>query len=67
MVKNHPFIDGNKRSVAFAFVWFLSKAGILDVGRITPEALTALTLLVVESNSEDKERVIGLILVLLKK
>jgi len=25
MVKNHPFIDGNKRSGAFAFIWFLRK------------------------------------------
>jgi death-on-curing family protein len=25
MVKNHPFIDGNKRSGAFSFVWFLNK------------------------------------------
>ncbi len=23
MVKNHPFTDGNKRSGAYAFVWFL--------------------------------------------
>ncbi|MCK5027633.1 MAG: virulence protein RhuM/Fic/DOC family protein, partial [Candidatus Pacebacteria bacterium] len=28
MVKNHPFTDGNKRSGAFAFVWFLRKAGV---------------------------------------
>jgi Virulence protein len=26
MVKNHPFTDGNKRSGAFAFIWFLRKA-----------------------------------------
>ena len=28
MVKNHPFIDGNKRSGAFAFIWFLKKTRI---------------------------------------
>ncbi|MHB8231675.1 MAG: RhuM family protein [bacterium] len=67
IVKNHPFIDGNKRSEAFAFVWFLGRAGILDVSRLMPEALTTLTILVVESNSKDKERVVGLILMLLKK
>jgi prophage maintenance system killer protein len=33
MVKNHPFIDGNKRSGAFAFVWFLNHANILDVSK----------------------------------
>ncbi|MEK7171469.1 MAG: virulence protein RhuM/Fic/DOC family protein, partial [Patescibacteria group bacterium] len=30
MVKNHPYADGNKRSGAFAFVWFLKQAGILN-------------------------------------
>jgi predicted XRE-type DNA-binding protein len=67
MVKNHPFIDGNKRSGAFAFVWFLQKAKILDVSRLSPEALTTLTLFVAESSPKDKERMIGLILLLLKK
>jgi prophage maintenance system killer protein len=67
MVKNHPFIDGNKRSGAFAFVWFLRKAKILDTNRLTPQALTALTLLVAESNPKDKDRMIGLVLMLLKK
>ncbi len=66
-VKNHPFIDGNKRSGAFAFVWFLRRAKILDVSRLTPEALTALTLLVAESNPKDKDRIIGLILMLIRK
>ena len=67
MVKNHPFTDGNKRSGAFAFVWFLKKAGILDASKITPLALTALTLFVAESDSKNKERMIRLILQLLKK
>jgi len=66
IVKNHPFIDGNKRSGAFSFVWFLQKAGVLRAS-FTPEALTALTLLVAESKSKDKEKMIGLILLLLKK
>ncbi len=65
-VKNHPFTDGNKRSGAFAFVWFLRKAGILPT-TITPEALTTLTLLVAESNPKDKDKMIGLILLLLQK
>ena len=43
MVKNHPFTGGNKRSGAYAFIWFLQKAGILDRSSLT--ALTALTLL----------------------
>lgn len=67
IVKNHPFSDGNKRSGAFSFVWFLRKAKILNTNRITPEALTALTLLVAESDPKDMEQVVGLIVMLLGK
>ena len=65
MVKNHPFTDGNKRSGAFSFIWFLRKTSKLPAS-LTPEALTALTLLVAESNPKDKDKMIGLILLLLK-
>ena len=65
MVKNHPFVDGNKRSGAYAFVWFLHQAGILDTTKLTSPALTALTLLVAESDPKDKEKMIGLIASLL--
>lgn len=58
IIKNHPFNDGNKRSGAFAFVWFLRKAGILNPSRISPEALTALALLVAESDPKEKDRVV---------
>jgi prophage maintenance system killer protein len=64
MVKNHPFVDGNKRSGAFAFVWFLRKVGLLRAS-LTPEALTALTLLIAESNPKNKNKMIGLTLLLL--
>jgi len=67
MVKNHPFIDGNKRSGAFAFIWFLNHAKMLDTTRITPSALTALTIMVAESNPEHKEKVVKLILNLISK
>ncbi len=65
MVKNHPFTDGNKRNGAYAFVWFLQETGILDTKRLTPPALTALTILVAESNPKDKEKMVHLILNLL--
>jgi prophage maintenance system killer protein len=65
IVKNHPFTDGNKRSGAFAFVWFLQQANMLNSGIISPEGLTALTLLIAESNPKEKERMIGLVLLLL--
>jgi prophage maintenance system killer protein len=66
MVKNHPFVDGNKRNGAYAFVWFLNQASILNTSKITSPALTALTILVAESNPKDKDKVTQLILSLLK-
>lgn len=65
VVKNHPFADGNKRSGAFAFVWFLRKARVLDVKRMTPSALTALTLLIAESDPKEKEKMTSLTMMLL--
>ncbi|MEI8269761.1 MAG: virulence protein RhuM/Fic/DOC family protein [bacterium] len=65
MVKNHPFVDGNKRSGAFAFVWFLKNAKILNIKKLTPSALTALTVLVAESDPKHKDKIIKLILNLL--
>ncbi len=67
MVKNHPFTDGNKRSGAYAFVWFLRQAKILDTARITPPALTTITILVAESDPSRKDNMIKLILALLAK
>lgn len=67
IVKNHPFTDGNKRSGAYAFIWFLCQAKVLDVTRITPPALTAITLLIAESNPKDKEKMIGLVCTVLAK
>lgn len=67
VVKNHPFTDGNKRTGAFSFVWFLQKTGIDFSGVITPGTLTTLTLLIAESRPHDKDRMIGLVLLLLKK
>jgi len=67
IVKNHPFIDGNKRSAAFSFVWFLDKAKMLNSNRLSPEALTAITLLVAESQPASKNKMIGLILMLLNQ
>jgi prophage maintenance system killer protein len=61
VVKNHPFIDGNKRSGAFAFVWFLRRTKRLDSTHMSPEALTVLTLLIAESNPKNKQKMIGLV------
>jgi len=67
MVKNHPYNDGNKRSGAFAFIWFLRKAKIKGARNINPSALTALTLLIAESQPSKKEQMTALITTLLSK
>ncbi len=67
IVKNHPFVDGNKRTGAYSFVWFLSRAKALDTRRITPEALTALTLLIAESDPKDKDKLIKLVMMLISR
>lgn len=66
MIKNHPFIDGNKRSGAYSFIWFLRKNNILNINKINPQTLTILTILIAESNPKDKEKMIGLILQILE-
>jgi death-on-curing family protein len=65
IIKNHPFNDGNKRSGAFSFIWFLNKAKFNFRDRINPESLATLTILIAESNPKDKEKMIGIILLLL--
>lgn len=65
VIKNHPFSDGNKRIGAFLFVWFLEKNKHLlkNSGeiKINDNALTALALLVAQSNPNEKELMIKLI------
>ena len=61
MVKNHPFVDGNKRSGAFAFVWFLRKTKLKTARNISPHVLTALTLLIAESDPAKKDQMTALI------
>jgi len=59
VVKNHSFIDGNKRIAASLFLWFLNENGILynedDSKRLADNALVALTLLIAESRVEEKD------------
>ena len=59
--------DGNKRTGAFCFIWFMKKVWFEFKEKITPQALTAITLLVAESNPKDKSRIIGIILLMLKQ
>ena len=66
MVKNHPFIDGNKRSGAFAFIWFLRKNGVKGAYNINPTSLTVMTLLIAESDPKHKNKMVALVVELLK-
>lgn len=65
VVKNHSFSDGNKRIAAYLFVWFLDKNGILyradGEKRIADNALVALTLMIAESKSDEKEMMVKVI------
>jgi hypothetical protein len=67
IIKNHPFVDGNKRTGAYTFVWFLHKAKVLDSNKLTPTALTALTLLIAGSNPADKDKVVELVILLISR
>jgi len=67
VIKNHPFVDGNKRSGAYAFVWFLRKARILHASKLSPTALTALTLLIAQSDPNDKDKVVALVVMLISQ
>lgn len=65
VIKNHSFTDGNKRIGAFLFVWFLEKnkhrfkkSGEL---KINDNGLTAIALLVAQSQPTEKELMIKLI------
>ncbi len=64
-IKDHPFSDGNKRSAAFLFVYFLDKSDYLfkksGERKINDNALTALALLVAESDPKEKETMIKII------
>ena len=59
VVKNHAFVDGNKRIGAFLFIWFLDANGLLyrqdGTKRLADNALVALTLLIAESKSTEKD------------
>jgi len=70
-IKNHPFSDGNKRIGAFLFIWFLTKnqhslkkSGEL---KINDNGLVALALLVAQSNPNEKELMIKLIINLINE
>lgn len=63
VINDHPFADGNKRSAAFLLLLYLRQESMPS--SINPAALTALTLLVAESQPQNKDLMIRLIVNLL--
>ncbi|MCA1902702.1 MAG: virulence protein RhuM/Fic/DOC family protein [Candidatus Hydrogenedens sp.] len=65
IIKDHPFIDGNKRIGSFLFVYFLERNNYLyrQTGekKINDNALTALALLIAVSDPKEKDKLIKII------
>lgn len=65
VIKDHPFVDGNKRIASFLFVYFLDKNNFLyrktGEKKINDNALTALALLIAISEPEEKDKLIKII------
>lgn len=71
VVKNHSFSDGNKRIAAFLFLWFLENNGILyksdGTKLIENNTLVALTLMIAESRTEEKNVMVKVIVNLINR
>jgi prophage maintenance system killer protein len=71
VVKNHSFSDGNKRIAAFLFLWFLEKNGILYKANgarlIENNTLVALTLMIAESRTEEKDIMVKVVVNLINR
>ena len=71
VTKNHSFSDGNKRIAATLFLWFLNNNGILyhDDGskRIADNTLVALTLMIAESRTEEKDVMVRVVVNLINQ
>ncbi len=71
IVKNHSFVDGNKRIAASIFLWFLDKNGILykedGSKRIADNALVALTLMTAESKPSERDVIVTLVVNLINR
>lgn len=71
IVKNHSFVDGNKRIAAMIFLWFMEKNGILYSSdgnkRIADNTLVALTLMIAESRTEEKDVMVKVVVNLINK
>jgi len=71
VTKNHSFSDGNKRIAATLFLWFLNNNGILyredGTKRIADNTLVALTLMIAESRTEEKDTMVKVVVNLINQ
>lgn len=71
VVKNHSFSDGNKRIAAMLFLWFLNNNRVLYAKdghkRIADNTLVALTLMIAESRTEEKDVMMKVVVNLINK
>ena len=71
VTKNHSFSDGNKRIAATLFLWFMSGNGILynpdGSKRIADNTLVALTLMIAESRTEEKDVMVKVVVNLINR
>lgn len=71
VTKNHSFSDGNKRIAATLFLWFMNNNSILyredGSKRIADNTLVALTLMIAESRTEEKDIMVKVVVNLINK
>lgn len=71
VTKNHSFSDGNKRIAATLFLWFLNNNGILyredGSKRLSDSTLVALTLMIAESKTEEKDVMVKVVVNLINQ
>lgn len=71
VVKNHSFVDGNKRIAATLFLWFLENNGLLyhsdGTKRIGDNTLVALTLLIAESKTDEMDMMVKVVVNLINR
>ena len=71
VTKNHSFSDGNKRIAATLFLWFLNNNGILyredGTKRLADNTLVALTLMIAESRTEEKDTMVKVVVNLINQ
>jgi len=71
VTKNHSFSDGNKRIAATLFLWFLNNNGVLyredGSKRIADNTLVALTLMIAESRTEEKDVMVKVVVNLINQ